>query len=410
MRIGNWLRCGGLLLCTAAVWWWALDRGGRTAWFGVYAFSFLWVYAALVAWYWRGLMSVEPIPGTGTCLRGERLEVGFLVRLAGRPLPGTWIGLEASWLSATGESFVLRHALSAGGRRELTFRGRMQAPDRGLYTPDEVIVRVGDAFGLLRFERRLEGAGPLYVLPRPWEAAAATLGGFGEGRVRESRPMDVPQVSGTRPYAPGDPLRRIHWRSTARTGELRAKETEQPAAGRLLVVLDAAGAGVSPSGAAPLTGADPGLEAVVEAAAGLAKRALELGLAVRLAVSDGQGRVWEAQGAARLPELLQLLATVPCGADRPVAELLLREAQQSAASGAVTLVTARADAQLPALLRRLPRGAAQVLYVHGPGAVSGVVHAWRRQLETLGCRVGLMTTPLSSSKGGGADGQAVAGA
>ncbi|MDQ1911609.1 DUF58 domain-containing protein [Paenibacillus sp. GD4] len=402
--MGNFLRIGSLLIVTAGALWLAMDRGGQTAWFVVYSLGFLWAYLGLVVWQWLGPVQVEALSGTGSCVRGERLEAGYAVRFARRPLLGTWIGLEIIWLHAVTEAcLVMRDAVPAGRRREVVFRGRMTAPSRGVYAPDAVVVRAGDAFGLLRLERRLEeGAAALYVLPRPWAAAAAAAGEIG-GR-GDARPVEVPQVSGTRPYAPGDPLRRIHWRSSARTGDLRAKELEQPAAGRLLLVLDAAG-GASSLGSAE---AELKLEAAVEAAAGLAKQALELGRGVRLAVADGQGRVWEAQRRERLPELLRLLAAVPGSDDRPVGGLLLREAQQ-AAGGTVTLVTARADAQLPELLRRLPRGAAQVVYVHGPGAVSGAVHAWRRQLEACGCRVTLLTAPEPSPpKGAGV--HAIAGA
>ncbi|WP_245247379.1 MULTISPECIES: DUF58 domain-containing protein [unclassified Paenibacillus] len=233
-----------------------------------------------------------------------------------------------------------------------------------------------------------EGTRPAQRQPRTWEAAT--------------------QVSGTRPYAPGDPLRRIHWRSSARTGELRAKETELPAVVRQLVVLDAAGAGES-AGAA--LWADPALAAAMEAAAGIARRGLELGGSVRLAVSDGQGSAAEARGRERLGELLQLLAAVPRGGARPeaFAELALREARH-AGGGAVTLVTARADAQLAAALRRLPRGAVRVVFVHGPGALPGPVHAWMRQLKSLGCRVTLVSAGgLTAPPSKGGAGHAVSG-
>ncbi|MBU7321093.1 DUF58 domain-containing protein, partial [Paenibacillus sp. SM 69] len=70
------------------------------------------------------------------------------------------------------------------------------------------------------------------------------------------------------------------------------------------------------------------------------------------------------------------------------------------------LVTARADAQLAAVLRGLPRGAARVVYVHEPGAVwPGPAHAWVRQLEALGCPVTILAphAPAAAPKGGAAD-------
>ncbi|MGF7034568.1 uncharacterized protein (DUF58 family) [Paenibacillus mucilaginosus] len=254
------------------------------------------------------------------------------------------------------------------------------------------------------------GGGQIWVLPRCLSAAAWPAGSLGDGRPVQRRAWsaaEVPQLSGTRPYAPGDPLRRIHWRSSARTGDLRAKELEPPGPGRQLVLLDAAGAGGS-EGAA--LWADPLLTAAAEAAAGLLRRSLAEGRRVRLAVSDAQGSAAEAHGSARLAGLLRLLAAVPRGgaaADSgggSFAALVLRETR-SAAGGALTLVTARADAQLPQVLRRLPKGAAGVVFVHGPGELPEHVHAWKRQLEALGCPVtlvpaGTAPVPVPAEEGG----------
>ncbi|MCZ8512517.1 DUF58 domain-containing protein [Paenibacillus filicis] len=287
----------------------------------------------------------------------------------------------------SGERLLLRESWTSGFGWELA----LQLPGlrRGIYRVAALTVRAGDGFSLLPVTCRRGGAGQLYVLPRPWKLAAEPGAGPSGPRSAARPPgwADVPQVCGTRPYAPGDPLRRIHWRSSARTGELRAVETELPAAGLQLVCLDAAGADVA-----------------AEAAAGLAQRALELGLRVRLAVSDGQGSALDAQGRARLPELLQLLAGVPYGGARPeaFAELALREFRQSGAAAAA-LVTARADAQLPAVLRALPRGAARVVYVHGgAGALPDAVHDWKRQLEAIGCRVTVLAAGSYAAGQGGA--------
>ncbi|MCG7217155.1 hypothetical protein MF069_30800 [Paenibacillus mucilaginosus] len=68
-------------------------------------------------------------------------------------------------------------------------------------------------------------------------------------------------------------------------------------------------------------------------------------------------------------------------------------------------MTARADAQLPQVLRRLPKGAAGVVFVHGPGELPEHVHAWKRQLEALGCPVtlvpaGTAPVPVPAAEGG----------
>ncbi|WP_186446225.1 DUF58 domain-containing protein [Paenibacillus cremeus] len=389
----------GLLgLCTASGVW-ALERGGRTAWFLLFSLTFLSVYALLAyVMLRRGLQEIgvseQGLQGPTQGFVGDSLPLP--VRLPGvfRFVPGAVLQWEEVWVhQGTGERVVIRELLPAQGQGEEVIR--LMGLNRGLYVHEARTVSASDAFGLLRLTRRSGAGGALWVLPRPQPSAAVPPAW-----------ASVPQVSGTRPYAPGDPLRWIHWRTSARTGELRAKVLEQPAEGRQLVVLDAAGAGGS-AGAA--LWADPALTAAVEAAAGLAQRGLELGARVRLAVADGQGSAAEAQGRGRLPELLRLLAAVPCGGSRPeaFAELAQREGRQ-AAGAAVTLVTARADTQLPAALRGLPRGAAHVLFVPGPGgaALPESWHGWRRQLEALGCRVTVLAAEATAASQRGGDGHA----
>lgn len=83
--------------------------------------------------------------------------------------------------------------------------------------------------------------GPRPVVPDgPFPALA---GGWGEGAVVPAAGGDV--VRGVRAYVPGDRLRQVHWRATARLGELVVKEAEEPQAPVLHLVLDL-GAGGEP--------------------------------------------------------------------------------------------------------------------------------------------------------------------
>lgn len=423
----------GLVVIGAAAGVWAATWGGRTAWFALGVAVLLWIYGLLVYLSVRrgvrverlflglehtfsnlGARETKPVEaGLLYVFTGESLSFAYRVSLPARGLPGVWLRFEERWVhTGTGEAVTLCAYAPAGFRGEARLTGRLAGLGRGVYAAAERTVTAGDAFGLLRVQRRSPAEGQLLVLPRLLPAAADPGAAFEEAR-RGKRPPNgasVPQVIGTRPYAPGDPLRRIHWRSSARTGELRAKELELPAIGRQLIGLDAAGAGSSTGDA---LWADPALTAAAEAAAGLALRALEQGLRVRLAVSDGRGGSVEAQGRGRLRDVLALLAAVPQGDPRPqaFAELALREAL-AAGGGAVTLVTARADAQLIPVLRRLPGRAVQLVYVQGPwsGGSAAAVESWLQQLEAIGCRVTVVSAPaVSSAPQIGGDGYAASG-
>ncbi|MEK8133067.1 DUF58 domain-containing protein, partial [Paenibacillus filicis] len=169
------------------------------------------------------------------------------------PVPGVWLRVEEHWIhQGTGEAVTVLAGGPAGLLGEARLTGCTRELPRGAYQAAGRLLIAGDAFGLLRLMRRQPLEGQLLVLPRGI-AVSAVPGAADETARRGKRaaadPAVPPQLLGTRPYAPGDPLRRIHWRSSARTGELRAKETELPAAGRQLLCLDAAGAGIGAAAA-----------------------------------------------------------------------------------------------------------------------------------------------------------------
>jgi uncharacterized protein (DUF58 family) len=84
----------------------------------------------------------------------------------------------------------------------------------------------------------------------------------------------------TREYRRGDDLRRVHWRSTARTGELMVRREEQPWQSRATVVLD------SRRTAHRGTGAASSLEWLVAAAASVAVHLTHAGFAVGSSPTD----------------------------------------------------------------------------------------------------------------------------
>jgi len=97
----------------------------------------------------------------------------------------------------------------------------------------------------VRLPRQLE-AGPR---PVPSGSAFPDLGGgWGEGAAAAAHDGEL--VRGLRDYVPGDRLRQVHWRATAHTGELVMKETEEPQAPVLHLVLDLATGGAQGEAAA----------------------------------------------------------------------------------------------------------------------------------------------------------------
>ncbi len=112
---------------------------------------------------------------------------------------------------------------------------------RGLHRLGPLTGRATDPLGLAEFARELAPASHLVTLPRvvPLRGQPPTLGAGegapGEGLARSGSGRADVQV---RPYATGDELRRVHWRSTARYDELMVRTEERPWSGRTTVLLD----------------------------------------------------------------------------------------------------------------------------------------------------------------------------
>src|SRR5260370_421042 len=148
--------------------------------------------------------------------------------------------------------FILE-GVEGGGIRELTYRIRSDV--RGLYSLGPLKVRVADAFGMVEISRSFTERSKLVVTPRivtlPATHTAADWLGAGDRRMRIAATAGEDDAA-PRPYRDGDDLRRVHWRSTARHGELMVRREEQPWHSRASLFLDTrsmahAGSGIGSS-------------------------------------------------------------------------------------------------------------------------------------------------------------------
>jgi len=123
--------------------------------------------------------------------------------------------------------FVL-DGIGSGGSREFHYQVR---PDtRGKYTVGPLQVRVADTFGLVSIGRSFTSTSMLTVTPRIIPLNRPPLAGnwlgdseHGRRSISASGEDDV----APRAYRTGDGLHRVHWRSTARYGELMVRREEQ---------------------------------------------------------------------------------------------------------------------------------------------------------------------------------------
>jgi uncharacterized protein (DUF58 family) len=128
----------------------------------------------------------------------------------------------------------------------VTFDG--VAPGRQVATAVVVEVTSSGVAGLagVLHRRTVPLLRALFVGPRPLPAAEAfpdLVRTWGEGEPRPAPSGDL--VRGVRPYVPGDPPRRVHWRAAARVGDLVVKEVEDVDAPRILLAVDLGAGGAA---------------------------------------------------------------------------------------------------------------------------------------------------------------------
>jgi len=125
------------------------------------------------------------------------------------------------------------------GTRELTYPLRSDL--RGKFEIGPLSLRVADSFGLVEITRSLSGRTTLVVTPRVVPLARTVISrswaGEGEGQARLASMAGEDDVI-PREYRDGDERRRVHWRSTARYGELMVRREEQRWRNRATVLLD----------------------------------------------------------------------------------------------------------------------------------------------------------------------------
>ncbi|KNB53069.1 membrane protein [Streptomyces caatingaensis] len=266
--------------------------------------------------------------------------------------------------------FVLAR-LEPGARRAVSYRVRAEL--RGRYALGPLQLRVTDPFGMCRIDRDFGARQTLTVLPRCVPLPAVPLGGeaagHGEGRHRAVALAGADDII-PRGYRHGDDLRRVHWRATARHGELMVRREEQPQRAHATVLLDTRG--VAYAGAGP----ESAFEWAVSGAASAAVHLLGRGFAVRLVTDTGAfvpglAGTAPADAAAPLLDALALVDHSPAD-DLSGAHAALRDGR----TGLLVAFLGELDEHRAASTARLrARGAAALAFVLDPEVWTGAAPA-----------------------------------
>jgi uncharacterized protein (DUF58 family) len=183
---------------------------------------------------------------------------------------------------------------TAVGNEPLRYRLRYE--QRGKRELGQASVTATDVFGLMETSMRVRGTDSLLVYPK-----VHFLGSWGREslrRLREyGRSKQRDQFEELREYHPGDPLRDIHWKTTAKRDELVVKEFAAEAEAEAVTIA--------------VGGTVGGADWMAEATASVALSLVNEGIPVDVALPRGEVSVGPERGGER--RLLRTLATARAG-------------------------------------------------------------------------------------------------
>ncbi len=316
---------------------------------------------------------------------GDPLMVSVCVR-NGSPVPGLQVTLDdAAGPLVAGVRTIDVPSLGPHAVRRLHC-GPWQVR-RGVHRLPPVTALAEDPLGLVY--ARHTGGEPLVLTVPPrlvplesWEL------GDGAGRRsggRRGRPptVDASEFRGVRPHTPGEPLNRVDWKATARTGGLMLRELEDTGDGDVAVLFNAPGE-VRDGDA---SGDD--FELCVQAAGSIADAALRQGRGVTVVPAAGARPLSFSVSAADRRRLLTFLAGVKAGGlDQlgPSLRVLVAQARRRGRFRSLTLVLTSLDPSLPRAAAAL-RDEGTPLCAVLVGTAAGAAPELRAELEAAGARV-----------------------
>jgi len=330
----------------------------------------LFLSAALLAKGWSSL-SIKGVTCTRTLKEerffpGEYTEVGIKVTNR-KPLPLPWFQIEQELpIGISGDLPLKPSAWPGQGLlhqegsllwyRSMRWKFRLDCRRRGYYTIGPMRFTSGDVFGFYSRSMHVPGLNHVIVYPTLFpveKMSIPSLQPMGEYQIRRRIIQDPTRTIGLRDYRPGDSLRRIHWKASARSRKLQVKTFEATTSFKTAVFLSIE------SFHAPIRLPEEVFELAVSAAASISRHLVfhstPVGLFVNTRCADSGHVLSLAPAGSRkqLTVLLEALAKVTSTCGEPFERFLDRERQHLSAGTTLVLLFGTPPPSLPALAMAL---------------------------------------------------------
>ena len=300
---------------------------------------------------------------------GDRLEERFT-------LSNEFV-LPATWVTVQDHSTLPDHYASAATGVDSSstsqWKVNTQCTRRGVYTLGGTTLETGDPLGVYTItiedptSQTLAVMPPVVALP-PFQILSS--GWAGEGKPHRHALQETINTSHTRPLQPGDPVRLIHWKTTARHGDFHVRQFDGSPAGDWWIVLDLE------RGVQLGAGWDSTEEHAVILAASLAARGLGEDHPVGLSI-NGTSAEWivPRRNEYQLRSLLKALA-VASPSELPLQEYLQRAGPSIRSHCSLLVITANPELEwAQSLLPLMWRGVMPTVFLLDPLSFGGSTHA-----------------------------------
>ena len=320
----------------------------------------------------------------------QRVQRGEDITLDVRVSRRGWIPLAPMWLELSG---VSGSSASPSGTQMVQLRPThtqtltlsFHAAHVGAIHPGIQSVTIADFFGVCTIRQQPQTCGgELLVLPQLFDIAPLRLSSGEMGMEAMARASeDVTNPTDVRSYQPGDPMKKIHWKLSARKQEALVRRFEDPIQPDALVLLDCA-----PPPRQGTAEDDADLrDALIETAASVMVQAAKSEHPARLPLLGAHPV--ELDKDMGLKMLLENLARADFSNPEPFAKVLLLETRRMRKVGCTVVITAQLDSQMVDVMLSMRRMGPNVhLYLVTQTPEDAALLPMIRKLQEAGVEVG----------------------
>ncbi|MGI6542229.1 MAG: DUF58 domain-containing protein [Limnochordia bacterium] len=259
------------------------------------------------------------------------------------------------WVSATDElptgmpTITARQAIFAlAPKQTVSFSYESQGKRRGVHQIGPIYLEAGDPWGLETLRGRVDSFADVIVYPQVHALSDLRLpSSLPVGEVRTSQRFfeDPARTIGVREYKPGDPLKRMHWKVSARANHLHVREFQPTIALDTTLFLNLNSDEYEPSALGYMS------EFAIEVAASLAYYLHQQRQPVGLVTNGRDGgpvigevntkpiQISSRKGASQLMQIMEALARVQVHAGKPFTSCLTDEGRQLSWGSTLLIIT-----------------------------------------------------------------------